>query len=106
MNFALRVKRRVRGADLMCRLGGEEFVVVMPDTKLAVAQSVGERVRAAVAALPFPIDNGERAIPVTVSIGVADSPGDESIDALLRRADQALYLSKNAGRNRVTGAAA
>ena len=105
-NFALRVKRRVRGADLMCRLGGEEFVVVMPDTKLAVAQSVGERVRAAVAALPFPIDNGERAIPVTVSIGVANSPGDESIDALLRRADQALYLSKNAGRNRVTGAAA
>lgn len=105
-NFANRVKRRVRSADLMCRLGGEEFVVVMPETKLATAQSVGERIRATVAALPFPIDNGERAIAMTVSIGVADSLGGESIDALLRRADQALYLSKNAGRNRVTGAAA
>jgi two-component system, cell cycle response regulator len=105
-DFARRVKRKVRSADLMCRLGGEEFIVVMPDTRLATAQSVGERVRAAVAALPFPIDNGERGIPVTVSIGVADSMGGEPIDALLRRADQALYLSKNAGRNRVTGAAA
>ena len=76
------MKREVRGADLMCRLGGEEFVVVMPDTRLAVAQSVGERVRAAVAASPFPIDNGERAIPVTVSIGVAESLGDELTDAL------------------------
>ncbi len=51
--FAARVKRKVRGADLMCRLGGEEFVVVMPDTKLEIAQRVGERIRAAVAASPF-----------------------------------------------------
>jgi two-component system cell cycle response regulator len=104
--FAARVRRRVRGADLLCRLGGEEFVVVMPDTRLEVAQRVGERIRAAVAAAPFPIDNGARAIPVTVSIGVANSMGGESPDAFLRRADQALYLSKNAGRNRVTAAAA
>lgn len=104
--FAARVKRKVRGADLMCRLGGEEFVVVMPDTRLDIAQRVGERIRGAVAAAPFPIDNGARAIPVTVSIGVASSMGGESADAFLRRADQALYLSKNAGRNRVTAAAA
>jgi two-component system, cell cycle response regulator len=104
--FAARVKRKVRGADLMCRLGGEEFVVVMPDTKLDIAQRVGERIRAAVAASPFAIDNGARAIAVTVSIGVANSMGRESPDAFLRRADQALYLSKGAGRNRVTAAAA
>jgi two-component system, cell cycle response regulator len=104
--FAARVKCKVRGADLMCRLGGEEFVVVMPDTKLPTAQSVGERIRSAVATATFPINNGERQIPVTVSIGVADSLGGESIDALLRRADQALYLSKHAGRNRVSAAAA
>ena len=104
--FAARVKRKVRGADLMCRMGGEEFVVVMPDTRLAVARAVGERVRTAVAASPFPLANGERAIPVTVSIGVSQSMGGESTDAFLRRADQALYLSKNSGRNRVTAAAA
>ncbi|MGO8740060.1 PleD family two-component system response regulator [Rhodoblastus sp.] len=104
--FAARVKHKVRGGDLMCRMGGEEFVVVMPDTRLAVAQAVGERVRAAVATSPFPINNGERAIAVTVSIGVSQSMGGESTDAFLRRADQALYLSKNSGRNRVTGAAA
>ncbi|MCI4677901.1 PleD family two-component system response regulator [Rhodoblastus acidophilus] len=104
--FADRIRRKVRSADLMCRLGGEEFVVVMPDTRLTTAQCVGERIRAAVAGTPFPVKSGDRAIPITVSIGVADSLGGEPIDALLRRADQALYLSKNAGRNRVTATAA
>ncbi|MDR3449948.1 MAG: diguanylate cyclase, partial [Alphaproteobacteria bacterium] len=105
-SFSARVKRSVRGADLMCRLGGEEFVVVMPDTNLATAQIVGERIRAAVAGNPFPLDNGAQSIRITVSIGVADSPGAELPGALLKRADQALYLSKNGGRNRVTTAAA
>jgi two-component system cell cycle response regulator len=104
--FAARVKRVVRGADLMCRFGGEEFIVVMPDTKLAIAQVVGERVRAAVAGASFAIEGGARAIPVTVSIGVAHSHGEDTPEALFRRADQALYASKNAGRNRVTAAAA
>jgi two-component system, cell cycle response regulator len=105
-SFSARVKRSVRGADLMCRLGGEEFVVVMPDTNLATAQIVGERIRTAVAGTPFPIDNGAEKIQITVSIGVADSPGAEIPAALLKRADQALYVSKNGGRNRVTAAAA
>jgi two-component system, cell cycle response regulator len=104
--FSARVKRSVRGADLMCRLGGEEFVVVMPDTNLSTAQIVGERIRAAVAGTPFPLENDAQSISVTVSIGVADSPGDEQPNALLKRADQALYRSKNTGRNRVTSAAA
>ena len=101
-----RVKRVVRGADLMCRLGGEEFVVVMPDTNLATAQIVGERIRAAVAGNPFPLDNGDQSIRITVSIGVTDLPGAELPTSLLKRADQALYRSKNGGRNRVTVAAA
>ncbi len=104
--FAARVKRVVRGADLMCRFGGEEFIVVMPDTKLAIAQIVGERIRAAVANALFPIEKGARSIPITVSIGVAHSNGEDTPDALFKRADQALYVSKNAGRNRVTAAAA
>ena len=60
--FAARVKRVVRGADLMCRLGGEEFVVVMPETRLSIARRVAERVRATVAATPFPIRGGADAL--------------------------------------------
>jgi len=105
--FAQRVKRVVRGADLVCRLGGEEFVVVMPDTPLAVAERVAERVRAAVQGGQFPIDAGAtRTIPVTASIGLAERGADANADALLRRADKALYGSKASGRNRVTAAAA
>jgi two-component system, cell cycle response regulator len=104
--FAARVKRSVRGADLMCRLGGEEFVVVMPDTNLSTAEIVGERIRAAVAGAPFPLENDAQTISVTVSIGVAESPGEEAPNSLLKRADQALYRSKNGGRNKVTAAAA
>jgi two-component system cell cycle response regulator len=104
--FAARVKRVVRGGDLMCRFGGEEFVVIMPDTRLSVAALIGERIRAAVASAPFPIEQGARAIAVTVSIGIAESARDDRPDALFRRADRALYQSKNSGRNRVTAAAA
>ncbi len=65
--FAQRVKNVIRQADLMCRLGGEEFVVVMPDTPLAVATKVAERVRAHVEGALFPIEGGYRFVPVTVS---------------------------------------
>jgi len=104
--FAFRMKSVVRGADLVCRLGGEEFVIVMPETPLAIAQRVAERVREAVQAEPFLIDGGARTIPVTASIGIAERGGDANPDALLRRADKALYASKSSGRNRVTAAAA
>lgn len=103
--FARRVKRVLRSADLVCRLGGEEFVVVMPETPLAIAERIAERVRAAVERERFPIDQ-TRAISVTTSIGLAERGADANADALLRRADKALYASKSAGRNRVTAAAA
>jgi two-component system cell cycle response regulator len=105
--FAQRIKRVLRGADLVCRMGGEEFVVVMPDTPLAVAERVAERVRSAVEGEKFPIDaKATRTIPVTTSIGLAERGADANADALLRRADKALYASKSSGRNRVTAAAA
>ena len=104
--FAQRVKNVIRQADLMCRLGGEEFVVVMPDTSLAIAARIAERVRAQVGGRLFNIERGQRAIPVTVSIGIAESISDPSPDALFKRADRALYRSKQEGRNRVTAAAA
>ncbi len=104
--FAGRVKRMIRQADLACRFGGEEFVVIMPDTSTSVAQSIAERVRAAVQGELFAIDDGARSIPVTVSIGIAESMGVNDPDMLFRRADRALYRSKNSGRNRVTADAA
>ncbi len=101
--FAARVKRALRGVDLLCRFGGEEFVVIMPDTRLPVAKMVGERLRATVAGSPFVIEKGACAIAVTVSIGIAESLPDDTPDALFRRSDRALYQSN---RNRVTAAAA
>ena len=106
-DFARRVRGAVRGADLACRYGGEEFVVVMPDTTADIAAQVAERLREAVAAAPFKISATGAAATVTTSVGIATLEADgEGADALLRRADKALYQAKNNGRNRVVGQAA
>jgi two-component system, cell cycle response regulator len=105
--FAVRLKKSIRGIDLACRLGGEEFVVVMPDTDMAVAAMVAERLRRRIAADPFPIHKGERKVPVTISIGLAALTGpDDNAANVLKRADQALYKAKRDGRNRVVADAA
>ena len=105
--FALRIKRSIRGIDLACRFGGEEFVVVMPETDIAVAAMVAERLRRRIAAEPFAINAGTRSIPVTISIGIAALRGAEDNAAgVLKRADQALYRAKRDGRNRVVPDAA
>jgi two-component system, cell cycle response regulator len=105
--FALRIKRSIRGIDLACRYGGEEFVVIMPETDMAVAAMVAERLRRRIAADPFSIQQGTRTVPVTISVGIAALRGkDDSPAALLKRADQALYRAKRDGRNRVVPDAA
>ncbi len=106
-DFALRIKRSIRGIDLACRSGGEEFVIVMPETDLAVAAIVAERLRRRIAAEPFAISQGQRSIPVTLSIGIAALRGpDDTAASLIKRADQALYRAKRDGRNRVVPDAA
>ena len=105
--FALRIKRSIRGIDLACRYGGEEFVVIMPETDMAVAAMVAERLRRRIAADPFAIQQGARTIPVTISIGIAAMRGkDDNAASILKRADQALYQAKRDGRNRVVPDAA
>jgi two-component system cell cycle response regulator len=105
--FAVRLRKSIRGIDLACRLGGEEFVVVMPDTDMAVATMVAERLRRRIAADPFPIHKGERKVEVTISIGLAAVGGpDDGAANVLKRADQALYRAKRDGRNRVVADAA
>jgi two-component system cell cycle response regulator len=105
--FAIRLKKSIRGIDLACRYGGEEFVVVMPETDMAVASVVAERIRRRIATEPFAVDKGAKAVPVTISIGLAalGAAGD-SAASLLKRADQALYRAKRDGRNRVVADAA
>jgi two-component system cell cycle response regulator len=105
--FALRIRKSIRGIDLACRYGGEEFVVVMPETDLAVAGMVAERLRHAIATEPFAIEKGTKRIDVTISIGIAvlDRKGEPVAD-VMKRADQALYRAKHDGRNRVVAAAA
>jgi two-component system cell cycle response regulator len=99
--FSLRLRRNIRGVDLACRYGGEEFVVLMPDTDFEQAQAVAERVRSAICERPFDgVIQGN--LVCTVSIGVAlKEAAFDTPDALLKRADVALYRAKRGGRNRV-----
>ena len=100
--LAARTLNSVRSVDLVARQGGEEFVVVMPETDLAIAAAVAERLRAAVAREPFTVKAGGQKLSVTISIGVtaAVASGDDR-EKILKRADIALYTAKNQGRNRV-----
>jgi two-component system cell cycle response regulator len=105
--FSDRLRSCIRGIDLACRYGGEEFVVVMPDTDLGIANKVAERIRRRIAGEPFPIDRGSRNVEVTISIGLAGRIGPQDSSALImKRADAALYLAKRNGRNRVVSDAA
>jgi two-component system cell cycle response regulator len=99
--FADRLKRNIRGVDLACRFGGEEFVVLMPDTDFRQAQGVAERVRMAVAERGFEAP-GLRPLTVTCSVGVALNEHElDTPEMILKRADVALYRAKREGRNRV-----
>lgn len=105
--FAARIRSTVRGADLACRYGGEEFVVVMPDTSMELAASVAERLRAIVEDKPFYVRSIDRELSITASLGIATSSGAFGMpDELVKQADRALYEAKHAGRNRVVAAAA
>jgi two-component system cell cycle response regulator len=105
--FAERLKASIRGIDLACRHGGEEFVVVMPDTDIGVATLVAERIRRRIAGEPFPIGRTGKTIEVTISVGIAFRTGpQDTAPAMLKRADEALYRAKRDGRNRVVADAA
>jgi two-component system, cell cycle response regulator len=105
--FALRIRKATRNIDLACRYGGEEFVIVMPETDMAVATAVAERLRRRIASEPFAIQKGARHLEVTISIGIATRSGaSDDAATVLKRADQALYRAKRDGRNRVVPDAA
>ena len=91
--------KRLRPTDFIARFGGEEFVLLMPDSALGDALQLGERLRAAIEACPFHF-KGER-VTITMSIGMAQFQPGERSDLTLKRADEALYRAKAAGRNQV-----
>jgi two-component system cell cycle response regulator len=106
-DFAVRLGANTRPSDFACRLGGEEFVVIMPRTSGDIACLAAERLRRSVCASPFIVAGQRSELEVTVSIGVAcTGDGEDSVETLLKRADEALYEAKAAGRNRVIGRSA
>jgi two-component system cell cycle response regulator len=105
--FAVRVRKSIRGIDLACRYGGEEFVIVMPETDLHVAGMVAERLRRSIAGEAFAVHKGTKRIEVTISIGLTTlEQKGEAVADVLKRADTALYRAKHDGRNRVVSQAA
>lgn len=97
--LAARTVNSVRSVDLVARFGGEEFVVVMPETDLTIAMAVAERVRAAVAREPFALRGIGEKLLVTISAGVTAAGDHDDRDKMLKRADDALYAAKTRGRN-------
>ncbi|WP_426203635.1 diguanylate cyclase [Pseudomonas sp. TWP3-1] len=93
------LRKRLRGSDFIARFGGEEFVLLLPATPPTIGAKLLETLRAAIEACPFHF-KGER-VTITISMGLASFKPGEHSDLVLKRADQALYRAKNAGRNRV-----
>jgi diguanylate cyclase (GGDEF)-like protein len=107
-NLSRLLKQRLRGADVIGRYGGEEFALALPDTPVEVAQNVINNLRESFAAIEQ--HAGNKTFHTTFSAGVAEFSSQRppllDAEALLKAADEALYVSKHGGRNRVTAAAA
>ncbi len=110
--LAARIESQVRASDVAARYGGEEFVVLLPNTDVDAARLLAERIRGAISVAPIDLPCGEE-VSMTLSIGIAEvhpAPDEEDLktvgDALVARADVALYAAKSAGRDQVTVEAA
>lgn len=109
---ASRLKGNLRAVDLLARIGGEEFLVAIPNSDVVHARTAAERLCRLIAETPFYVGNGQVVIRVTMSVGVSLSGGQQTIEMvedleeLVNAADTALYAAKNTGRNKVSLAAA
>lgn len=99
--LAARLQKEIRRDELFARYGGEEFAVVLPETEVAGAERLAERLRELVADQPFEYDG--RSLAVTISLGLTTTDGDETLAApqFIARADEKLYQAKKAGRNKI-----
>ncbi|MEH6646322.1 diguanylate cyclase [Sulfitobacter sp.] len=107
---AKRLRHAVRGSDVVARIGGEEFLIAMPSTCVNAAHDIASRICTTISGTPFAIPGASKPVSVTISLGLAlgqdtsltNAPAPERVDALLDRADKALYGAKLQGRNRVS----
>ena len=93
------INRLCRSSDVVARTGGEEFLLILPETELDSARVLAERIRETIGQRPLLVDF--QRIAVTVSLGVASIVGPINLDELSQEADRAMYLAKRGGRNRV-----
>ena len=93
------IKESVRSSDVIFRIGGEEFVILLSDTGLSGAKLLAERIRSAIEAHTLAYDMA--VIKITASMGVASLRDDDTVDSFIKRADDAMYKAKKSGRNRV-----
>ena len=105
--LANRIDAQVRASDIATRYGGEEFIVLLPDTEISSGVKLAERIRKAIAAAPYQLPGGEQQA-ITASIGIAGVTPDADVDdlktigeSLIARADVALYRAKSGGRDQV-----
>ena len=103
--LSVRLRQNTRSIDLCCRVGGEEFIMVLPGTSTELAMVIAERLRKAIGQKSFAVGLPQL-VPVTASLGLSTLLGvEDSLEKLLKRADNALYKAKREGRNRVVLAA-
>lgn len=98
--FSERIRNALRSSDLLCRFGGEEFVVICPKTVIQDAVRVAERIRLMVASNPFNTQSGVLSITCSLGVAAQDPEYQTSVDELLSKADRLLYAAKSSGRNR------
>lgn len=96
------IRSCLRKLDTAYRYGGEEFTVILPETSCEEAVLVAERIRNVVESEKFEHENGQSTMPLTISIGVTQYTEKEELSSFIQRADKAMYLSKQQGRNMVT----
>ena len=100
-NLAQIMVLSTRSMDTCSRYGGDEFVIILPDSSQEIAASISERIQKKIAEMQVPVSDHE-SFGITVSIGIAEWQPGMSVRALTEYADQAMYLSKNNGKNQVT----
>ncbi len=101
-HFVRTVRQCLRTDDVFCRLGGEEFALLLPRTGMPEAMQIAERIRNRISVRDCPLDD-DNSLPMTVSAGVSEWQPDMALDSVLREADEKMYRAKQAGRNQVVG---